>query len=172
MLRAVSGERGGDGGRSPWWREAATLLGVVGLFLTLLFNTLAVRQSARQDVEGRETAQIGLLTQLNSNASDAERAINDTQAPDDLCEPSAPPDEESASALLAGLDYYEYLSWLFNRERLTVKDSRDFFAERMTDGWRMARHFYGGDVVRDRYGELERFVRDTPRGQRGELDCP
>jgi hypothetical protein len=74
MLRAVSGERRRSPS-SPWWRQAATLLGAIGLFVTLLFNTLAVRQSAQQDHQARETAQISLLTQLNSNASDSERAI-------------------------------------------------------------------------------------------------
>jgi hypothetical protein len=168
----VSGEREAHRGRSPWWREAATLLGVVGLLVTLAFNTVAVRQSARQDVEARETSQIGLLTDLNSNASDSERAINDTGAADKLCDPPEPLDDRSSAALLAGLDYYEYLAWLFNHRRVTVTGSHVFFAPRMIEGWRLGRHFYGGALVRDRYEELERFVRETPRGLRGDVACP
>lgn len=163
----MSGERDVRAGRVPWWRSAATLLGVVGLLVTLLFNTLAVRESARQNVTARETSQISLLTQLNSNASDSERAINATGAPDKLCGPPAPPDDRTDAALLAGLDYYEYLAWLFNHDRMTVTGSRVFFAPRLIEGWRLGQHFYGGDLVRDRYGELERFVRATPRGERG-----
>jgi hypothetical protein len=81
MLRAVSGEPT-QTRSSPWWRQAATLLGVTGLFVTLVFNTLAVRQSAQQDNEARETAQISLLTQLNSNTSDGEHAISASSAPE------------------------------------------------------------------------------------------
>jgi len=168
----VSGERKPRRERSPWWREAATLLGVVGLLVTLVFNTVAVRQSARQDVESRETSQIGLLTQLNANASDSERAINATEAPDKLCGPPEPPDDRIRPPLLAGLDYYEYLAWLFNHGRVTVTGSRVFFAERMIEGWRLGRHFYGNELVRDRYAELERFVRATPAAQRGDGGCP
>jgi hypothetical protein len=169
MLRAVSGERAG--GSSPWWRHAATLLGVLGLLVTLVFNTLAVRQSAQQDNEARETAQIGLLTQLNSNASESEAAINRTPAPATLCEPAAPLDPPDDAAVHAALDYYEYLAWLFNHGRLTVSDSRAFFRGRMTDGWRLGRHFFGHDELRVRYRELERFVRTTPARERGEPAC-
>jgi hypothetical protein len=170
MLPAVSGERA-QTRSSPWWRQAATLLGVIGLFVTLVFNTLAVRQSAQQDNEARETAQISLLTQLNSNASDSERPINESGVPDRLCGPVAPMDRRDSASLHEALDYYEYLSWLFNHGRLTVTGARDYFGERMIDGWRLGRHFLGRDELRLRYGQLERFVRETPRGKAG-LDRP
>jgi hypothetical protein len=165
----------GDGTKpagKPWWRQAATLVGVCGLAATLVFNTLAVRSSAKQDHQSRETGQIGLLTQLNSNASDSERAINETHAVDRLCvQPPAPLDEKASAALHEGLDYYEYLSWLFNHGRLTVAGSRDFFGVRMIDGWRVGRHFFGEEVPA-RYKELDRFVRETPLAKRGENPCP
>ncbi len=171
MLRQVSAD-GSQTRTRPWWRQVATLLGVAGLAATLVFNTLAVRQSAQQDHQSRETAQIGLLTQLNSNASDSERAINETPAADDRCDATPPPLAGSANAkLLAGLDYYEYLSWLFNHGRLTVADARGFFGPRMIDGWRLGRKFLGAEYVRDAYRELERFVRDTHRTQRGPNPC-
>lgn len=160
MLRAVSGERP-QRDRSPWWREAATLLGVIGLFVTLVFNTLAVRQSAEQDHQARETAQIGLLTDLNAKASDSEREINETRAPEGLCDASPTPlDAADEAALRAALDYYQHLAWLFNHGRLTVTGSRDFFAGRMIDGWRLGRHYLGQDELRIRYRELDRFARD------------
>jgi hypothetical protein len=166
----MSGERG-DSRRSPWWSQAATLLGVIGLLVTLVFNTLAVSQSAKQDREGRATAQISLLTQLNSNASDSESAINETSVPDQRCQRGAAPSKRGTVALNAALDYYEYLSWLFNHGRLTVGDSRAFFAERMVVGWRLGRHLLGHDVMRIQYPQLERFVRDTPPHQRGSSPC-
>jgi hypothetical protein len=169
MLREVTHEHAQ--GRSPWWSQAATLLGVIGLLVTLVFNTLAVRQSAQQDNEARETAQISLLTQLNSDASDSESAINETSVPDARCGAITPLDRRGDVALRAALDYYEYLSWLFNHGRLTVGDSRAFFGKRMIDGWRLGRHFLGQDELRIRYRQLERFVRDTPRGERGDDVC-
>jgi len=42
----------------------------------------------------------------------------------------------------------------------------------MIDGWRLGRHFLGQDELRLRYPELERFVRDTPRAERGDDPCP
>jgi hypothetical protein len=172
MLRAVSGERT-PARSSPWWRQAATLLGVTGLFVTLVFNTLAVRQSAQQDHEARDTAQISLLTQLNSNASNSERAINASRALDKLCDPAAPLlDTRESASLHEALDYYEYLSWLFNHGRLTVGGGRDFFGVRMIDGWRLGRHFLGQDELRLRYRQLDRFVRDTPRDKTGSYTCP
>jgi hypothetical protein len=171
MLRPVSGPRNA-GKSSPWWRQAATLLGVVGLLVTLVFNTLAVRKSAQQNREARETAQISLLTQLNSNASDSERAINETQAPDGICEVAVQLARGDNAAVHEALDYYDYLSWLFNHDRLTVTGSREFFGARMIDGWRLGRHYLGEIEMRGRYEELERFVRATPRSQRSESPCP
>lgn len=172
MLRPVGGDAPQTKSK-PWWRQVATLVGVAGLAATLVFNTLAVRTSAQQNRQSRETAQIGLLTTLNSNASGSESAINKTHAVDDLCDDTPPPlDDAADAALRAGLDYYEYLSWLFNHDRLTVTDSREFFGMRMIDGWRLGRHFFGADEMRLRYTELDRFVRDTPRAKRGANPCP
>lgn len=171
VLRQVS-QDGGQTKSNPWWRQAATLVAVGGLATTLAFNTLAVRSSAEQNHQSRETAQISLLTQLNSNASDSERAINETPAADRICDqPPEPLDGTANAALHEGLDYYEYLAWLFNHDRLTVTDSRGFFGMRMIDGWRLGRHLFGQDEMRDRYKELERFVRETPLAERGQPPC-
>lgn len=154
-----------SGGKSrsdgPGWRHAATLLGVMGLLVTLAFNTLAVRQSARQDRQASETAQIGLLTQLNSNATDSESAINNTAAVDGACEDGSSLTSEERGTLRVALDYYEYLAWLFNRKRVTVAGSRPFFSERMISGWRLGRHHLGLVQLREKYRELTAFVYDT-----------
>lgn len=152
-------------------REAATVLGVIGLLVTLVFSTLAARQGAEQSKESRETAQISLLTQLNANASETERALGETPAPQRQCEPFEPLSASTDAVVRVALDYYEYLSWLFNRGRLTVASSREFFAGRMIAGWRMARHYLGGDQLADLYPELTRFVKQTPQAQRPLNPC-
>lgn len=152
-------------------REAATVLGVIGLLVTLAFNTLAVRQGAEQSKEARETAQIDLLTQLNANASETERVLGETPAPQRQCEPFEPLAASTDAVVRAALDYYEYLSWLFNRGRLTVASSREFFSGRMIAGWRMARHYLGSEQLGDLYPELTRFVKQTPMAQRPLNPC-
>jgi hypothetical protein len=146
-------------------RDAATLLGVTGLLVTLVFNTLAVRQGTKQSVEARETAQIGLIAQLNSNATDTERALGETPAPQRQCDRFVPLKASDDAAVRAVLDYYEYISWLFNHGRLTVASSREFFGGRMIAGWRLARHYLGSDQLAGLYPELTAFVRETPRRQ-------
>jgi hypothetical protein len=133
----VTGADPSQAPQAPWWREAATALGVLGLFVTLLFNTFGVWQGTRQQQQSRETEQINLLTELNAKATETEAAINATRAPLYLCAPnrSALVAKNTDSALRAALDYYEYLAWLFNRDRLTVEDSRTFFSNRMNEGW-------------------------------------
>jgi hypothetical protein len=151
---------------APWWRQAATLLGIVGLLVTLAFNTLAVRTTARQARQSREAAQIGVLTQLNSNASDSETAINRTPAADRQCKARFVLKSDDDAAVRSALDYYEYLAWLFNNDRLTVSGSRAFFGGRMIDGWRLARHYLGSGQLTLLYPQLTRFVERTPAAQR------
>jgi hypothetical protein len=151
--------------RSPWWRQAATRLTVLGLLVTLFFNTLAVTQGARDAKRSRETEQIGLLTQLNSDATDAEAAINATPAPHKPCNGRSDQstlNTKDDAALRDAVHDYEYLAWLFNHKRVTVGDARVFFGGRMIDGWRLARRYLGHAELTRVYPELSRFVRETP----------
>lgn len=153
------------GSRARWWREGATLLSVVGLLVALVFNTVGVWQSAEHQREARDTQQIGLLTQLNSAATDTEKAINATRAPQQQCRPRREGTLSFAhdAVLRAALDYYEYLGWLFNHRRVTLAQSRTFFGVRMIDGWRLATRYLGREQVALLYPELSRFVRETSR---------
>ena len=152
-------------------REVASALGIIGLAVTLVFNTIGVWQGVQHEEQARDTEQIALLTQLNSNATDTEREINATGAPQRECEPHRHLTRQGDTALLAALDYYEYLAWLFNGDRLTITNSRAFFGQRMIDGWRLARRYLGGDVVSHNYVELTRFVHESPREDWPPNDC-
>lgn len=142
--------------------KIATVLTVAGLFATLVFNTLGVWRSAQQEEEGRITQQISLLTTLNASATDAEKAINDTEL--DPCGPQEGDDarenQAASDELIAALDYYDYLAWHFNEGRLTVKGSRKYFGDRMIDGWRVANLHIPGEIDA-RYAQLRRFVAET-----------
>jgi hypothetical protein len=141
------------------------MISIIGLFVTLVFSTFGACQGLRQQKKASETERIGLLTQLNSNATDTERAINATTATEHECDPHPHLKDRTREepALYAALDYYEYLAWLFNHQRLNVEDSRRFFSPRMIDGWRLARRYLGGDEVRHEYVELEKFVGDSTK---------
>jgi hypothetical protein len=151
----------------PWWRKGATLVGVVGLLITLLFNTLGVRDGAKQTKESRETQQIGLLTQLDNSATNAEETINSTSATE-ACDGGSDQGELKVAddaKLLASVRYYEYLAWLFNHKRLTVDKSRDYFGVRMINGWRLALRWHGRAELKDESPELTRFVDETKPGK-------
>jgi hypothetical protein len=151
-----------------------TLLGVLGLLITLIFNAIGVWKGAQQDEQRRETEQIGLVTQLQSSAIDTERAVvaggaaGDAQCAGGL---EGSLDAEDAADLRATLGYYENLAWLFNDGRLTVKGSRRFFSVRMIDGLRLAWRYLGKQDVSDTFPELTEFARRTPAADRRKNIC-
>jgi hypothetical protein len=172
----VSGETPDTGPRPErrWWREAPTLVAVVGLFVALVFNTVGVWQSNIEQKQVRESEQIRLLTELNAYATETERAINATDAPDERCLPRRTdtlPDNQAAR-LFAALDYYEFLAWLFNHRRLTIDSAREYWAPNMIDAYRLGHVFYARGVIDSRYPELRHFrVRTEPALLPGD-PCP
>ncbi|HEX6390587.1 MAG TPA: hypothetical protein VFZ89_14105, partial [Solirubrobacteraceae bacterium] len=126
--------------RSQWWRETATLLGLAGLLVTLVFSTLAARQSARDDKQQREAVQVGLITDLNARAIEAERSINDSRIPDATCEHGTLGRHDDAT-LRAALSDYDYLAWLFNTGTVKIAKARQLMTARLVDGWHIARSF-------------------------------
>jgi hypothetical protein len=159
--------------KGPWWRQIATWLTVLGLFVTLFFNTLAVRQGAQQAKEGRESEQIGLLTTLNDRATAAEDRLNAFKLPQRQCRAHLQgtlAGRLSGAALLAAMDGYEYLAWLFNHGRLE-KSARDLIGHRMIAGWRLANRFLPSDTLRATYPQLWTFYDKTPPKARGVDAC-
>jgi hypothetical protein len=159
-------------GRSPRWRDGITLLSVVGLFVTLFFNTLGVWEGAKDDKASRETQQIALLTTLNASATESESQIANSEVLDAECE-SEPElrQTQSEASISRGLHYYEYLSWLFNHDRLDIADARAFFAPRMVDGWNLAERFYDEANLSAEYPQLARFVEETRKEDRPVPRC-
>jgi len=148
-----------------WWRDAPTVVAVVGLFVALVFNTVGVWQGNLEQRQARESEQIRPLTELNAYATETERAINATDAPDDRCLPhrtdSLPAGQ--AAQLFAALDYYEFLAWLFNRNRLTIGSAREYWAPNMVEAYRLGNVFFARGEIDSRYPELRHFrVRAEP----------
>jgi len=152
---------GAGKGRGKSWREGVTLFGVLGLLVTLFFQTLGVWEGAGDDRASREAQQVGLLTSLNSSATSAESDINDTVDLDKVCDENPGVTDDESRALNAAIEYYEYLAWLFNSGRLDIEGARSYFAPRMIDGWKIARAFYPDPVFAKAHAELATFVRET-----------
>ncbi len=145
--------------------KIATMLTVLGLLVTLVFNTVGVWRGAKQDEAGRIAQQIGLLTGLNQNLTSSEEAISLAGF-----EPCGLPTEDvkdvstvinaARPKLFVALDYYEYLAWLFNEEQLTVDGARDYFDDRMIAGWNVAGKNFE-ELRNENYKQLAEFVKDT-----------
>ncbi len=149
--------------RKPWV-ETATLLSIFGLVVASGFNTISVIQSTRHEEQARDTAQTGLLTQLNAARTAAETAINASGAPQRQCRHGKLKlDAKSDAALREGLAYYNYLAWLFNSGDLTIPGARRFFAESMIGIWQVAERYLLDDQVVDQFPELDRFVVESER---------
>jgi len=167
-----------DRGRPPrrtrrWWRETATVLGLAGLLVTLFFNTLAARQSAGDDREQREAVQVGLITDLNARAIEAERLIDDSELPDVRCDdaPLSGLSRHNEAVLRVALGHYDYLAWLFNTGTLTMDQAKRYLARRLTSGWSVAQDFYGREQARDEWRDLATFATATLDGRGPPEDC-
>ena len=128
-----------DPKRRHWWRDVA----LVGLLVTLVFNTVGVWLQQEQARQTKDATQLGLLTTLNVTAKQAEADINATEAPDLRCEPnqvSQLKDKEEA-ALTEALEFYDYLAWLFARKHVSLKDADRYLAPRMIDAYALGETF-------------------------------
>lgn len=140
-----------------------TLVAVVGLLVTLVFNTIGVWRDVESGQDARDTAQIALMTQLIAQSTEAELAIDATDAPEARCmTPShGRLDTKEEAVLLRGLSYYEYVAFLLNHERLTIAGSRRYFGPRMIDAQFTGERLMSEDV-REVYPELTKFRATAP----------
>jgi hypothetical protein len=146
-------------------RRAWANVAVLGLIVTLIFNTLGVWFQLDQARQSKEVSQIGLVTQLNSIVKDSETEINETEAPGLRCEGNQIDqlhDDEQAK-VLAALDQYDYLAWLFARGRLTLDDARDYMAPAMIDAYRLGKAFIPPADLTRHVPYLERFSTHAPK---------
>jgi hypothetical protein len=163
----------GDKRGRHWWREIGTLVAVTGLLITLVFNTIGVWRDVESGQDARDTAQISLMTQLIAQSTEAEAAIDATDAPEARCQTPSHGllDPKEEAVLLRGLSYYEYVAFLLNHERLTIDGSRQYFGPRMIDAQFTGERLMSEDV-RVVYPELTRFRERAPRSLMPPEFCP
>jgi hypothetical protein len=155
----------------PWWREVPTVIAVIGLLGTLLFNTLAVWMQLGQSKQTQKAAELGLLTQLNGLAHQAERQTAGVYVA--LCN-GDPANLEDEAALLEAAQHYDYLAWLFNHDHIRVPSARSYWSGNMITTYELV-------LVQDkkradaRFANLRQFKFATPENEwPPELgkDCP
>jgi hypothetical protein len=147
------------------WRESATILGLIGLLVTMVFNTVGVCQQvdqadrARQEaIQTRIDTQIGLLTQLNALSAEAEREVVAVRVDFDRCRIDWKASPKQRAAVARALRYYDYLAWLFNRRQVALASAREYAREGMLDMYQLAKDAFGFRGAKTPYPELRRFA--------------
>jgi hypothetical protein len=138
-----------------------TLIAVLGLVVTMVFNTVGVWQGVAQTKRDRVASELGLLTQLNGLARQAEGRL--TGVRESVCSARRPRPRDGA-ALIEAAQYYEYLAWLFNAGHVTMSDARRYWAPSMIQTYELFATI-GLTEARRRFPELNAFKLATPRDE-------
>lgn len=118
-----------------------TVLTVLGLGITLAFNTLGVRDTAHQERETKRATQLSLFTQLDQELNGSVRSLEGLQVNANGHLTTA-----QRNALHHSYDDLNYMAWLFNNGYLTLPGSKALVFSRLCEGYRNAIYF--GDLSR------------------------
>jgi hypothetical protein len=149
----------------------ATLVAVAALAVTLFFNTLGVRQGveqARQQAEqARQTSlhtEIGMLTSLSAYLQQTDVALTLTGAERHFHNPKVDLSTRETSKVLAQLQSYDYLAWLFNQKDVWKLSTAElYWKPRMLHALDIANSVYEAPAVARHFPELLRFARAASR---------
>jgi hypothetical protein len=172
-----------DAGRSQshWFRNVGTIVAVVGLLITLLFNTIGVwqqvDQAEREADQARETrryTQVGLLVQLNALAADMDQAVNETKADERRCDRDTlfTLSDDDENSLYAALDFYEEVAFLFNQKVVTLRAARRHWAPSMLDTYELGATYFPREAIAKDFVQLRRFTNATSRTVSQLEPCP
>jgi hypothetical protein len=153
------------------WLNVATLLALGTLVVTMVFNTLGVRQGVdqtrQQAQQARETAlhtEIGMLTSLSAYLQQVDVALTLTGAEEHLHNPKVSLTQREASKVLAQLQSYDYLAWLFNQKEVWKLSSATlYWKPRMLHALDIANSVYSPPAVARHFPELVHFARAGAR---------
>jgi hypothetical protein len=146
----------------PWWRDVPTFAAVAGLFVALVFNTAGVWLQVGQTAQTREDTQLGLLTQLNGLARQAEGQMTDARVAycrDDVL------NARDQAAVMEAAQYYDYLAWLFNAGHIDMPSARRYWAPSMTETYEFAA-LLQVTIAQKRFPSLHQFTTSTPEAER------
>jgi hypothetical protein len=148
------------GGR-PSWRDVPTAVAVVGLIVALVFNTIGVWRSAREDGQTRRATEVNLLTQLDAFVNRAEQELNASKGLQRRCERFAALTltRDETAQLFSALQYYDYMAWLFNDEHITLEPAKRYWAPNMLDAYRVGTTFHPDGEIDEKFAELAAFQR-------------
>ena len=148
----------------PWWRSFSTAMALIGLFVTLLFNTIGTWQGARSAEEGKVATSLGLLTSLNAATIDAIAAINSTKAPDRVCEEVTVGTLKASEEAQIGraLDHYDYLAFLLAGRYVTLEKAETYWQREMVEAYWLAERFLDPGQIQIDHPYLWRFYRRAP----------
>ena len=153
--------------RSHRIRDISAIVAVVGLFVTLAFNTIGVWQQVdeaeRQSEQASETrlyTQVGLLVQLNQFAAQMDRGLNETRVAELRCDPEPlfTLSDRDKKTLYAALDFYEEIAWLFNQDVVTLAAARRHWGPSMLDTHQLGSTFFPETAIERDFPELDRFA--------------
>lgn len=143
--------------------DVSALTAIASLVVALIFNGLAVRDSAKQESETRLATQLQLLTQLNGLVAQSESTVQPLDAEFLRAEArDAQLSYQTNSEFSDALKNMDYLAWLFNNGYVGIRSSRELWGQRMECMYVSAVLVYG-PTVEQRLQNLARFV-DLPRG--------
>ena len=162
----------GKGASEPWWRENATLVAVVGLVVTMIFNTIGVwlqvgqarvaskqaELAAQAASRARVDTQLGLVTQLNSLAADADRDVVAAGIQDTRCQVGHVWTPKERAVVNRAAQYYDFLAWLFQQRAIVLDAARRYTAPAMLAMFELSRDVFGPTGVERTYPELMSFA--------------
>ncbi len=167
----------------------ATVVAVLGLLVTLVFNTVGVwgqLEQAEEDAkqakleaeraeESRLYTQIGVLTQLARDARASQLVLDRSRLTELLCEPGyhgsdIPVAEEAA--LREALGVYDHMAWLFNAGYMPADEARSIWAPRVIGAAQMAEKLTSPSEVQVDFPQLAEFYRGADREDQPPAPCP
>ena len=134
---------------------AGTVLTILGLGITLVFNTLGVRDTAHQQTETKRATQLSLFTQLDQELNGSVRSLQSLLGSYDVSKPLT---RAQRNVLHRAEDDLNYMAWLFNNDYLTLAGSKQLVFSQLCEGYRSA-IFFGGT---SRMTEVKKTVGANP----------
>jgi hypothetical protein len=137
----------------------------------MFFNTLGVRQGvdqARQQAQqSRETGlhtEIAMLTSLSAYLQQVDVALTLTGAEQHLQNPRVHLSQRETSKVLAQLQSYDYLAWLFSQKEVwKLTSAAQYWKPRMLHALDIAYSVYSAPAVARHFPALLEFARAGSR---------